>query len=216
MDPPLLSSLFFSYEQSSYEATKLLLSMGYFFSITSWRPSSRSSLYLSVSKRGVVAPLSLPQREHRSITEAGLAKLAGKTAAAAKENVAVKTPLTFLAQGWPLKSLWIWLQEQWRFQLSAMGLTFLPSHLSGVLHDPQTQLLPLQELIMFPALGRWSLDQVSLSRWAYSSGRLDGSVNMLSINFLLTLIQSLEDSKHHLQYCCLPFLQKHKHVNSRT
>lgn len=28
MDPPLLSSLFFSYEQSSYEATKLLLSMG--------------------------------------------------------------------------------------------------------------------------------------------------------------------------------------------
>lgn len=99
MDPPLLSSLFFSYEQSSYEATKLLLSMGYFFGITSWRPSSRSALYLSVSKRGVVAPLSLPQREHRSITEAGLAKLAGKTAAAVKENVAVKTPLTFLAQG---------------------------------------------------------------------------------------------------------------------
>lgn len=99
MDPPLLSSLFFSYEQSSCEATKLLSSMSYLYSITSWRPSSRSALYLSVSKRWVVTPLSLPQREHRSMAEAGLAKLTGKTAAAVKENVAVKTPMTFLAQG---------------------------------------------------------------------------------------------------------------------
>lgn len=61
-----------------------------------------------------------------------------------------------------------------------MGLTFQPSHLSGVLRVPQTQHLPLQELTMFPALGRWNSDQVSLSRWADSREGLDESVNVVS------------------------------------